>query len=146
MPSRPPFHKQETPSSCLPACLRMVFETYGINLSESAIRDACDCTAFGATALSAVDAAKSFGFEGTGKHTLSLGALVELVSDGNYPIVLVSLKPIDGIIGTHAVVVIGANEETFTVLDPMKGERAVPAAVFRTAWALRNNVAIVVFR
>jgi ABC-type bacteriocin/lantibiotic exporter with double-glycine peptidase domain len=124
----------------------MVFESYGVKVAESEIRDACDCTMFGTFALAAVDAARSFGFVGTRKHTLSLSELVRLVAEGKYPVVLLSLKPIDGIRETHAVVVVAADDETVTVLDPMKGERTLAAAVFRMAWALRESVAIIVSR
>ncbi|HEY3136593.1 MAG TPA: peptidase C39 family protein, partial [Blastocatellia bacterium] len=86
------------------------------------------------------------GFVGTRKHTLSLSELVRLVAEGKYPVVLLSLKPIDGIRETHAVVVVAADDETVTVLDPMKGERTLAAAVFRMAWALRESVAIIVSR
>ena len=146
MPLRPPFHKQETPASCLPACLRMIFASYGLVIEEAEIRKACDCTLFGAYALNAVDAARAFGFIGTNKHTLSFRDLLRVVTDGANPIVLVSLKPIDGIRQTHAVIVVDATENSVTVLDPMKGERALATTVFRAAWALQHSIAIIIAR
>ena len=59
MPLKPPFHKQETRYSCVPACLRMVLGSFGVDLSESALRVHCDCMPYGTDALMAVDAARA---------------------------------------------------------------------------------------
>jgi len=99
----------------------MIFASYGLVIEETEIRKTCDCTLFGAYALNAVDAARAFGFSATKKHTLSFRDLLDLVADGDSPIVLLSLKPIDGIRQTHAVIVVEATEHFVTVLDPMKG-------------------------
>lgn len=73
MKSKPPFHKQETRYSCVPACLRMVLGSFGLEITESELRARCDCTPFnGTNALQAVDAARELGFAGTTKHNLSL--------------------------------------------------------------------------
>jgi ABC-type bacteriocin/lantibiotic exporter with double-glycine peptidase domain len=47
MPSKLPFYKQEEPYSCAPACLRMVLAAKGYTVSESALRERCDCTFLG---------------------------------------------------------------------------------------------------
>ena len=146
MKVKPPFFRQETPHSCVPACLRMVFASHGVNLREDEIRAACDSTSFGNGALNAVDAARSFGFPRSGKHTLSFDELADLIEDGKPPIVFVSLKPIDGVRETHAVVVIALSDASVTLLDPMTGERTIAAQVFRAAWASRYNLTIVVER
>ncbi|MGH9846476.1 MAG: cysteine peptidase family C39 domain-containing protein [Blastocatellia bacterium] len=44
MPSKPPFHKQETGYSCVPACLRMVLGSFGLDVSEIELRARCDTT------------------------------------------------------------------------------------------------------
>ena len=144
MELKPPFFKQETPHSCLPACLRMVFASYGVNLREDEICAACDCTFLGTAAVSAVDAARTFGFLKTAKHTLSFDELADLIEAGKPPIAFVSLKPIDGVRETHAVVVIALDDASVTLLDPMKGERTIAAQVFGAAWASRHNLTIVV--
>ena len=141
-----PFYRQETPHSCLPACLRMVFASFGVNLPEDEIRAACDCTAFGTQAPSAVDAARSFGFARTAKHTLSFDELRDTVDQEKHPIVFLNLKPIDGVRETHAVVVVTLSEESVNFFDPTRGERTVAGDVFRAAWALRHGLAILVER
>jgi ABC-type bacteriocin/lantibiotic exporter with double-glycine peptidase domain len=124
----------------------MVFASYGVNLEEDEIRAVCDSTSFGTGALNAVDAARLFGFPRSAKHTLSFDELADLIEDDKPVIVFVSLKPIDGVRETHAVVVIAMNNASVTVLDPVTGERTIAAHVFRAAWASRYNLAILVER
>lgn len=38
--------KQETPYSCVPACLRMVLSSFGLELQEAELRTLCDCTTY----------------------------------------------------------------------------------------------------
>ena len=143
MPSKPPFYEQETPDSCVPACLRMVLASFGVELPESELRTRCDCTHFGTDALKTVDAARQLGFAGTAKHTLTFEELRTLVADGHHPIVFVDLRPIDGLRDIHALVVIDVSQQEVIVLDPLKGERSLPSQVFNAAWAMQHNLAII---
>ena len=146
MPLKPPFHKQETRYSCVPACLRMVLGRFGVDISESALRTRCDCTPYGTDALMAVDAARALGFVKTAKYTLALEELKTVVRGGHYPIVFVDLHPIDGLDAIHAMVVVDVSEQEMVVLDPLQGERRVPVYVFTAAWARRHNLAMLVVR
>ncbi|HWX43198.1 MAG TPA: cysteine peptidase family C39 domain-containing protein [Blastocatellia bacterium] len=146
MPSKPPFYKQETPDSCVPACLRMVFSSLGIDIEESKLRALCDCGVLGTDALRAVDAARQLGFEGSSKYTLSLGEMRTLVTEGCHPIAFVDLRPIDGVRNIHAVVVVGIGPRNIIVLDPLKGERSFAVQVFSTAWAMAHNLALIIRR
>ena len=92
MSLKPPFHKQETRFSCVPACLRMVLLALGVDVSERQLRASCDTTLLGTDALKAVDAARKLGFDGSAKHTLTLDELSDLVEAGHNPIVFVSLS------------------------------------------------------
>lgn len=121
MPLKPPFHKQETRYSCVPACLRMVLGSFGVDISESELRTRCDCTPYGTEALMAVDAARALGFVKTAKYTLSLAELQTVVTDGHYPIVFVDLNPIAGLDAIHAMVVADVSGQEVVVLDPLQG-------------------------
>jgi len=77
---------------------------------------------------------------------LTLEELRVVMIDGYFPIVFVDLSPIDGIQDVHALVVVGATQQQIVVLDPLKGERSLPLQAFSTAWAMRNNLAIIVER
>jgi Peptidase C39 family len=72
MQSKLIFHKQETPYSCVPACLRMVLSAFEVDMSEDELRHLCDCTPFGTEALKAVDAVRNLGFSRTTKCTLTI--------------------------------------------------------------------------
>ena len=130
----------------MPACLRMVFAAHGVDVSEADLRAACDSTPLGTGSLQAVDAARSYGFQQSAKYTLTLEELATLIEGGSYPIVFVSLRPVDGVRDTHALVVIGIGEREVTVYDPLRGERSLSNQTFSTAWALRHNLTIIVQR
>lgn len=146
MPSKPQFHKQETRYSCVPACLRMVLGSFGVDIPEADLRRRCDCTPYGTDALMVVDVARQLGFARTAKHTIEIDELRAVLTDGHRPIVFVDLGPIDGIEDVHAVVVVSASQHQIIVLDPLKGERSLLLQAFTTAWAMRHNLAIIVER
>ena len=91
-----------------------------------------------------MDAARSYGFHQPARYTLTLEELTTLVEGSSYPIVFVSLKPIDGVRGTHALVVTDIEEQSVIVYDPLQGERVLPKQTFSTAWALRHNLTIII--
>lgn len=124
----------------------MALSSFGIDIAEADLRVRCDCTVFGTDALKTVDAARQLGFNGTAKHTLSLPEIENLLSRGHYPVVLVDLRPIDGIRSTHAMVVIGMTASAVNVYDPARGERVISRRSFLAAWTIQNNLAIIVQR
>ena len=124
----------------------MVVSSFNLDIAEAELRRLCDCTIFGTDALKAVDAARHLGFSGTAKHTLSFDELEELTSRGHYPIVLIDLRPIDGIKGGHALVVLGISDIAVNVYDPAQGERFLHRQTFITAWAIQHNLTIIVER
>src|SRR5262249_61312357 len=78
----PPFYPQETDFSCAVACLRMVLAHVGVLKSEAELRELCDCTIFGTSALQLLLAARKLGFTSSSKHTLTLADLTELTDHG----------------------------------------------------------------
>jgi ABC-type bacteriocin/lantibiotic exporter with double-glycine peptidase domain len=124
----------------------MVLSTFSFEITEAELREACDCTIFGTDALKAVDAARNLGFEGTGKHTLSVEQLTEVINSEGYPIVFVSMLPIDGIRETHSLVVIAISQSEIVVYDPARGQRTLSPQAFTVAWECRSNIAIIVER
>ncbi|MFN0120261.1 MAG: cysteine peptidase family C39 domain-containing protein [Blastocatellia bacterium] len=144
---KPPFHAQETPDSCIPACLRMLLAAAGVQATEAEIRARCDCSpVFGTSALSAVRAARDFGFPLTAKDNLLLMELQTLVEDGHFPICYVNAGPLDGYEGQQAVIVVELSDASATVLDPLHGERLISLDSFRAAWGLQRNLTILLLR
>ena len=144
LPSKPPFYRQETRDSCVPACLRMVLAAGGLEISEAELRVLCDCTYDGTSALQAVDAARQLGFTETSKQTLSLAELKGVLAQGLFPIVFVNLFAIEGVHQAHALVVISVSEFAVQVYDPDRGERLLAPQVFEMAWAARHNLTLLV--
>ena len=143
--SKPPFHKQETTYSCVPACLRMVLAGHGLDLTEERLRELCDCSPlFGTEALRAVEAARDLGFAGTAKYTLRYDELRGLVEGGRFPVAYISMEAIGGTEESHAVVVVEADDEVVMVYDPLHGERRLSRQSFATGWAARHNLVILV--
>ncbi len=144
MQSKLIFHKQETPYSCVPACLRMVLSAFEVDMSEAELRQLCDCTPFGTEALKAVDAVRNLGFSRTAKCTLTIDELLAQLEANLYPIVFVNLLPIDGVKVAHAMIIVALAEEMVTVYDPLQGERTLSRSTFDTAWAMMHNLTILV--
>lgn len=71
----------------MPACLRMILLSFGVDKPESELRVRCDPTILGTSALGAVDAARLIGFGASAKYTLTPDELKNLVAAGRYPIV-----------------------------------------------------------
>ena len=130
----------------VPACLRTVLASFGLDVSESELRTLCDTTIFGTAALKTVDAARALGFTSTAKHNLTLEELTAAVDAGLFPIVFVNLDPISGKDAAHAFVVVETSASGILVYDPLYGERTLSHETFRAAWALMRNVAVLVAR
>lgn len=122
----------------------MVFSAFGLETTEAELRALCDCTIFGTDALKAVDAARQLGFAKTIKSNLSFDDLVELTASGYFPIVYVDLRPIQAQAGFHALVIVEVGQSRVAVYDPAVGERQLPRSTFVIAWALQQNLAIIV--
>ena len=130
----------------MPACLRMILLSFGVEMPESELRVRCDSTILGTSALGAVDAARLIGFWASAKYTLAPDELKNLVTAGRYPIVFVSMLPIDARDDLHALVVTGFAQHEVSVLDPLNGERTLPLPTFTAAWGMRHNLAILIER
>jgi len=122
----------------------MVFSSFGFEITEAELREACDCTQLGTDALQAIDAARRLGFTRTSKHTLNIDELTGLVKGGDYPIVFVNLLPIEGVREYHALVVTDFHKDSVEVFDPAKGVRALNVDVFAAAWKMRHHLTIIV--
>jgi ABC-type bacteriocin/lantibiotic exporter with double-glycine peptidase domain len=144
MQSKLPFYRQEKPYSCVPACLRMVLAAQGYMVSESDLRELCDCTFLGTEALKTVDALRTMGFCNSSKCNPKTTELIVLLNAGLYPIVFVNLLPIDSVNNPHAIVVTAIDEDDVSVCDPLQGKRLLPRSTFDTAWAMMRNLVILV--
>ncbi len=124
----------------------MVLASYGLDLTEAELRELCDCTFFGTDAFAAVQAVRQLGFSQTSKTNLTMEELKKLAEDQQWPIVYVSLRPLEGKTGIHALVVLDVSDTAVVVFDPAKGERIIPRAVFEFAWKFQLGLTILITR
>ena len=144
MAKTPPFYPQETDFSCAVACLRMVLSCLGVSKTEAELRELCDCTIFGTTALELVLAARGLGFAASSKHTLRLSDLIELTEHDYFPIVFVVSALHAPEPDVHSFVVVSATRERVEVLDPQQGNTLLDIDEFLERWSPLNNLAIVI--
>ena len=143
MHDNPTFFAQETDYSCAVACLRMVLSVYGIEQTEAELRELCDSGSDGTEALKLVDAARSLGLKRTHKTNLPLAELISECTSNRYPIVYVRTDSRSLPYSTqHAYVVIEANQDTITVLDPWTGRRELSTQEFEREWGQMRGLAI----
>lgn len=124
----------------------MILTSYGIELKETELRHLCDCTFFGTDALEAVNAVRQLGFPRSIKTNLTISEMKELCSNREWPIAYVSLQPLEGTKGIHALVVLEISDTAVVVLDPAKGERIIPRSVFEFAWKSQKGLTILIRR
>lgn len=123
MPSALIVFKQETPYSCMPACLRIVLHHFGIEASEDDLRLRSYTTLWGTNARDAVVCAASFGLRSEEIREATLENLRAWLNQSLFPILLIDLRPIHGQVGRHAIVAEEIGEDQLTYLDPLSGRR-----------------------
>jgi ABC-type bacteriocin/lantibiotic exporter with double-glycine peptidase domain len=122
----------------------MVLSHLGVSKTETELRELCDCTIFGTSALELVLAARKLGFTGSAKHTLTLAELIELTENGYFPIVYVLSAVHAPAPDVHSFVIVSALHDRIDVLDPQQGPRVLAVDEFAENWSAMNNLAIVI--
>jgi ABC-type bacteriocin/lantibiotic exporter with double-glycine peptidase domain len=142
----PPFYAQETPDSCLPACLRMVLAAHGLRFSERQLRRLCQCQPMmGTLSTNVVLAAQKLGFvDSIEDRSLRLFDLRDQVREGFSPIVGVNLRRLSGVWSPHAQVVVEIASTHARIHDPMLGRLKISLPTFEAAWADADYLTILV--
>jgi len=124
--------------------LRIVLLSHGLDYEEALLRELCDCSVFGTRSELAVEAVRKLGFRRTTKQNLTWSELAGEAGRNSLPITFVSMLPLDGIKGEHAVIVLRVSESEVDIYDPLRGERTLPVNSFEAAWAAMRNLTILV--
>ncbi len=142
---RPPFYKQETDSSCLPACLRMVLAAYGLEFPEDQLREWCNWNPNRSVLSSDVVAvAQALGFNRSREdYDLRLHDLRDAVRNGVFPIVGVDLSAY-GRFGQHAQVIASVSSRGVTIQDPLLGQFVSNLFTFEEAWGAISYCTILI--
>lgn len=110
---------KQSPGMCGPACLKMIFEYYGINKSEKELAKLTKTTPTrGCFEKDMVRASNQFGFKAVVKDKSSIKELRKLVSKG-IPVIVDWFSPIDA---GHYSVVVGFSGSKILIADPLFGK------------------------
>ncbi len=137
---------QEHPSSCVAACLRMVFTSFGQHHSESAIRRVLGNPRFGLTLKQAANRLQIAGAVLQWHADWGLDDIRDGLRDGVYPIVGIERRFFGHPSATHAVVITAVQGGEVEMLDPLLGPAPQMAhvATYTAAWHSAGQEALVV--
>jgi len=88
------------------------------------------------------DLAQSLGLHAEAQQ-LERDAIVTLVEQDRFPIILIDRSVLDGELAIHAVIPIRFSRYYVTLLDPLRGERRVSTRKFEIAQRRVGNWAVV---
>ncbi len=143
-----PLLRQSSPSTCLPACLRIVFRYFGVELSEDDLSDACGTTQAGTTLANATRGVRGLGLDAARIEQGTLEDLLYYLIHGEPVIAFLGVEHLPyGDLGSHAVVVCGMERDHIVYVDPAHGrEVSLDPLAFLRAWRARRGRGIVVQR
>jgi ABC-type bacteriocin/lantibiotic exporter with double-glycine peptidase domain len=146
MPNNPPLYNQETEDSCVPACLRMVFASFGLEKEEQELRYLCQCNWGGTIPSVAKDTAIKLGFANSKVVYSSINELQTYLQKDIYPIVYlkVELPDPEPHLVIHAVVIVAILSEEVMFNDPVRGAITYLMERFLREWEDANSLAIII--
>jgi ABC-type bacteriocin/lantibiotic exporter with double-glycine peptidase domain len=111
---------QEHPASCVAACLRMVFSSFGTLFTEAEIRQMLGNPRYGLTLRDARDKLLESGALAEWHSDWGSDDLRDCVRDGSFPIVGVERRFFGHPSAAHAVVVVSVRAGEIEFLDPLQ--------------------------
>lgn len=140
------WYAQELPSSCVAACVRMVFGGLNVQVTEAQVRHLIGHTRLG-TSLSVSQRKLSQAGATTFLHEdWSLDDLRDSRRAGYYPIVGVERHLLGYSRAFHAIVLVEVTSAAVAVLDPLDGPepRRYGVAAFVSAWGTAGREVLVI--
>ena len=106
----------------------------------------CDCTIFGTPAIELTRAARSLGFTGSRKFSLTVDDLKEFTAQGYFPIVYAVVQLGNSLPDVHAMIVTSVSTTEIAVIDPQLGYRRLLRSEFNEMWSPMRKVTVVISR
>src|SRR5262244_3873950 len=100
-----PLFSQELPTSCIPACVRMVLAQLGFPLTEAQIRSRCGYSRIGMSLKQVINGFQDLPILIEHHTDWSIDDISDSIRAAVFPIVGIDLRLIEGIYGLHTVVV-----------------------------------------
>jgi ABC-type bacteriocin/lantibiotic exporter with double-glycine peptidase domain len=140
------WYAQEQPTSCVAACVRMVFTGLGVTWTEDHVRRVLGRPRLGITLTAAQARLIQAGARAWLHAAWNLDDLREAVRRGATPIVGVERHLLGYAPASHAIVVVRVTSRTVEVLDPLEGPhpQAYGHVAFTQAWTMAGNDVLVV--
>jgi len=122
---------RQTPGLCGPASLKMVFDYYGISVSEAKITKIAGATRKKGTSIpDLIKAAKHFGFQTFLKKNSTFNDLRYFIKKG-IPVMVDWFLEDEG----HYSMVVDIDRKNIVLIDPtLKGKRKIPLKKFLRIW------------
>jgi ABC-type bacteriocin/lantibiotic exporter with double-glycine peptidase domain len=142
------WFEQESPTSCVAACVRMVLSSFGKNLSEIEIREILGNPQLGISLTSANEKLLLAGFETEIDYDLSLDDLRDYTRKNIFPIVGIERHILGYLPASHAVIVSKITGNSVNIFDPLETEhpKAFGKQGFFSAWKLSGKEALIIHR
>jgi ABC-type bacteriocin/lantibiotic exporter with double-glycine peptidase domain len=140
------WFEQETPTSCVAACVRMVLSGFGQNYSEAKLREILGDSILGLTLTATQRKLSEIGAQVELDNELNLDDLRDLTRQNKFPIVGVERHILGYLPASHAVVVIEITSQSVSILDPLEGKNELifQRKTFETAWKLSGKEALII--
>ncbi len=141
------WFEQETPTSCIAACVRIIASGFGQNYFESELRQILGNPILGLTLSNARRKLNETGVKTELDDELNLDDLRDLTRQNIFPIVGIERHILGYQSASHAVVVVEVTSENVSVLDPLENEqpKTFGRKTFETAWKLAGKEALLIF-
>jgi ABC-type bacteriocin/lantibiotic exporter with double-glycine peptidase domain len=140
------WFEQETPTSCVAACVRMVLSGFGQEYSEIELRKLLGNPILGLTLSTAQRKLSEIGAPAEIDNELNLDDLRDLTRQNIFPIVGVERHILGFPSASHAVVVIEVTSQNVLILDPLENQnkQIFQRNTFEMAWKLSGKEALII--
>ena len=140
------WFEQETPTSCVAACVRMVLNGFGQEYFESELREILGNPILGLTLLTAQRKLLEIGAQVEIDNELNLDDLRDLTRQNIFPIVGVERHILGFLSASHSVVVAEVTSQNVSILDPLenKNRQIFQRNTFEIAWKLSGKEALII--
>jgi len=132
------WHAQELSTSCVAACVRMVFSNFGLHLPEKQIRQLLAHTPLGLSLKTACYNLQKAEAVASVHNDWNLDDLRDVLRKGSYPIVSVERHVLGYPNASHAIVLTEIKSDFVKAFDPLDGPntKKFSASAFELAWQL----------
>jgi ABC-type bacteriocin/lantibiotic exporter with double-glycine peptidase domain len=140
------WRAQEFPSSCVAACVRMVFGELGTQMTEAQVRQLIGYSPLGVALAAAETKLVEAGAIASFHDDWSLADLRDALREGLHPIVGVERHLLGYPGAFHAIVLVEITSAAVTALDPLDGPglRSYGLPSFEVAWETAGREALLI--